>query len=787
MSAPDELRRESAAARERISALSAASLRISASLDLETVLREVVESAQSLTSARLGAIATIDEAGAPQDFVTSGITEAEHRAIVEWTEGPRLFEYFRDLEGPLRIADVSAYVQALGFPTDLLPSKTFQGTPMRHRGVHVGNFYLADKEGDEPFTDEDEEILVLFASQAATAIANARTYRAEQRARADLEALIETSPVGVVVFDVGTGRLASLNREARRIVESLCSPGQSAEQLLEVITCRRADGREIALDQLPLVGALSGGETVRAEEIALLVPDGRSITTLINATPIHAEDGALASMVVTMQDLAPLQDLERQRAEFLGMVSHELRVPLTSIKGSTGALLGSSRQFAPAETREFIRIVDDQADRMIGLIADLLDAGRIDTGTLSVSPAPSEVAALVDRARTTFLSGGGRHTVTIDLPPDLPRVMADRPRVEQVLNNLLANAARQAPESSPIRVAAERDGVHVAVSVADDGRGIPPERLAQLFRKYSGAAVGERGAGTGGSGLGLAICKGLVEAHGGRIRAESAGAGRGARFTFTLPVAADAGASVPGAAPNRPAPRQGREPDAILVVDDDPHTLRHVRDTLVEAGYSALVTGDHADLAAIIRAEKPALVLLDLMLPGTDGIELMRTVPELADLPVIFISGYGRDETIARALEAGAADYIVKPFSPTELTARIRAVLRRRADPEPFVLGDLAIDYDRRRVTVAGREVELTATEYELLRILSLNAGRVTTSETLLDRVWAGRGNGDTKVVRAFVKQLRQKLGDNAANPAWIFNVRGVGYRMPRPGAPDEP
>ena len=103
-----------------------------------------------------------------------------------------------------------AHIRALGFPTDRLPSKTFQGTPMRHRGVHVGNFYLVEKEGGEPFTDEDEEILVLFASQAATA--NARTYRAEQRARADLEALIETSPVGVVVFDVGAGRMVSLSQ-----------------------------------------------------------------------------------------------------------------------------------------------------------------------------------------------------------------------------------------------------------------------------------------------------------------------------------------------------------------------------------------------------------------------------------------------------------------------------------------------------------------------------------------------------------------------------------------------
>ena len=101
----------------------------------------------------------------------------------------------------------------------------------------------------------------------------------------------------------------------------------------------------------------------------------------------------------------------------------------------------------------------------------------------------------------------------------------------------------------------------------------------------------------------------------------------------------------------------------ILVVDDDPETLRHVRDTLSEAGYAPLVTGDPRELPRILRAEKPRLVLLDLMLPGTDGVELMRTVPELADLPVIFISAYGRDETIARALEAGADDYVVKPFS----------------------------------------------------------------------------------------------------------------------------
>ena len=170
------------------------------------------------------------------------------------------------------------------------------------------------------------------------------------------------------------------------------------------------------------------------------------------------------------------------------------------------------------------------------------------------------------------------------------------------------------------------------------------------------------------------------------------------------------------------------------------------------------------------------------MLPGLDGIELMERVPELADLPIIFISAYGRDETIAKALTAGAADYIVKPFSPTELTARVQAALRRQADPEPFRLRELSIDYEHRRVSLAGRPLELTATEYELLRVLSVNAGRVATHAALLRQVWAGKDAADANLVRAFIKNLRRKLGDDAASPAYIVNERGVGYRMPEPG-----
>lgn len=782
MESMEELRRENDALRESISTLNSASLRISASLDLETVLQEVVESARTLTRARYGVIVTMGQAGQPVDFLTSGLTDDQRRQLMDWSDGNRLFEHFRDLPGALRLPDVQDYVCSLGFSPHLLPFGTFQCMPMRHGTQHVGSFFLTDKEDGEHFTDEDEECLVLFASQAAAAIVNARTYRAEQRARADLEALVETSPVGVVVFDAGTGRPNWLNLEARRIVEVLLTPGNSPESLLEQVTLKRADGREIALDQFPLSQALIHAESVRAEEMVLSVPDGRSVTTLVNCTPIRSEKGEVMSVVVTMQDLAPIQEMERLRTAFISMVSHELRAPLTSIKGSAATLMDESPGLDPAETREFYRIIMEQADHMRRLISDLLDAGRIDTGTLSVTPEATEVSVLVDRARSTFLSGGSGHTLMIDLPRDLPRVLADRSRIIQVLNNLLLNAAQHAPESSTVLVSAVHDGQHVAVTVRDEGSGVAPEMLPQLFKKHVRLDDRDRSPNPAGTRLGLAICKGLVEAHGGRIWAVSAGIGQGTSITFTLPAVLESSATDRGTVRKETQDRDGViKPTRILVVDDDPQMLRYIREALMDSGFDPVVTGDHVELSSIIRAEEPELVLLDLLLPDADGIELMGSVPELSDIPVIFISAYGRDETIAKALELGADDYLVKPFSPTELVARIRTSLRRRVDPEPFLLGDLAINYDRRLVSVAGVQVELTAKEFDLLRVLSLNAGRVTTFDALIRQVWGAYGYANHKLARSLIKSLRRKIGDDARAPDYIFNVRGVGYRMARP------
>ena len=788
MEQADDQAREIAELRDRLSRLSQASLRINESLDFDTVLQGVLDSACSLTGARYGVITLLGESGRIQDFLYSGLTPEESRQFAEFPNGMLFFEYLSSIGEPLRLRDFHSYVRELGLPEFHPPMAVssplpFLAAPIRHLGESVGAFYVGEKELE--FTAEDEETLVMFASQAALVIANARRHRAEQRTRADLETLVNTTPVGVMVFDAGTGEVRSINREARRIVSDLCAPGGTAEQLLEVLTFRRADGREVSLVEFPLTQGLRTGETVRAEEIVLQSPDGRSVTTLVNATPIflaEGEEGEVESVVVTIQDMTPLEELERLRAEFLGMVSHELRTPLAAIKGSAATLTEAASDLDPAEMLQFYRIIGEQADHMRDLIGDLLDVARIETGELSVSPVPADVASLVDEARSRFQSGGGRNNLRIDLASELPLVMADGRRIVQVLNNLLSNAAWNSNELSPIGVSAVREGYHVAVSVTDEGRGIAAERLPHLFRKFSRIDGEDRRRDIAGSGLGLAICKGIVEAHGGRIRAESDGLGLGARFTFTIPVAVDAVAGVPRLSARRE--RAEKERTRILTVDDDPQTLRYVRDALAGAGYAPIVTGDPQEAASLVEANDPHLVLLDLMLPGTDGIELMGDILDMADVPVIFLSAYGQEEIIARAFENGADDYVVKPFSPTELVARIKAALRKREAPEwaepsqPYVFGDLTIDYAQRRVTLGGRPVQLTAIEYGLLFELSANAGRVMTYGRLLQRVWGLRNSGDSRRVRTAAKQLRRKLGDDANNPTYILNEPRVGYRM---------
>ncbi len=781
----DRLSAENAMLRSRLSGLTEAILRISEDLDLDTVLQAVADSARSLTGARYAAITTVDDAGELQDLLFSGVSEEEKQLIVEYDAGIELFRYLSGLRDPLRITDFVAHAESAGFSGFQPQIGAFLTAQIMVRDGQVGTLYIGEKHDNSEFTPEDEEILQMFASQAAKALTNARRYGDEQRAKADLEALVNTSPVGVLVMDTASKQAVMVNQEARRLLRVGPDQREFSVASVERLAFKRMDGSAIAFEDLPFRAALQGGETVHAEELVIVRPDGSEVTTLVNATPIRSDDGELVTVIATLQDISPLEDLERLRAEFLAMVSHELRAPLTSIKGSAATVRSSLVPPDPAEVRQFFRIVEEQADHMRGLINDLLDMTRIEAGTLSVNPTPGSLESIIEQAKNTFLSGGYQHNVKVEPAPILPRVWCDGQRIIQVLHNLFVNAAAYSRDWSTISVSAVLDDTHVAISVTDEGSGIAAEQLPLLFTKFSRRLPDETESATSGYGLGLAICKGIVEAHGGRIWAHSAGNGSGAQFTFTVPavdeppvaaILTDAGVS--------DSSRAGTKVERILVIDDDPQALRFVRSTLARAGYTPVVTSDPGEVESLFEAETPHLVLLDVVLPGVDGFELVRRHPKILEAPLIFVSGRDDDHFVERAFEMGAADYLVKPFSPTELLARIGAALRRRAQSqhvETYRMADLTVDFLTRTVTVAGQALNLTPTEYKLLSELCINAGRALSYEQLLDLVWGDDASGDAQRVRTFVKDLRSKLGDNARNPTYILTVPGVGYRAAAP------
>jgi len=783
----DALRREIETLRTRFDRMSEISRRANESWDLDAVLQEIVDGARSLTDARYGAVGVFDNSGRLREFITSGITPEERSRLGDLPRGLGLLGYLNEIQEPLRLADLTRHSSSVGFPENHPPMKTFLGAPIRHRSEPVGNIFLTEKEGGEEFSEEDEEILVMFASQAAIAIVNALRHKEEQRSRDQVEterrrlaALVESSPVGVLVVDAGTRTFASVNKEAERILGVSPEPGSTLVRYHEVAIYRRADGERYESHERPLARALDRGEVVRAEEILFDLPGGRKVATLVNATPIYSDDGEIVSAVAVIQDMTPLEEVERLRREFLAMVSHELRTPLTTIKGCTGIVLNSSTPPTNSEMLQYFRMIDGQSDHLRDLINNLLDMTQIEVGALSVTLEPADVEEIVGEARMAFIRQGHQNPVEVEISPNLPQIAADRKRVVQVLNNLLSNASKYSGATSTIRVAASRDEFHVAFSVTDAGSGIPVDQLPSLFKKFSRIHDGGSERRIAGEGLGLAICKGIVEAHGGRIRAESGGEGQGTRVTFTIPEAA-----VQESTSDVQVVRS-RDGTKILAVDDEHQVLRLLKSILDDHGYTTFGTGSPDEMIHLLELERPNLVLMDLMVPGSNGFELMGRIRKVSDVPVIFLSANDHEENVVKALDMGADDYVVKPFSSTELIARVEASLRKRTATgttmhrQPYRLGQLSIDYADRTVTASDHPVQLSATEYKLLFELSISAGRVLTHDQILQRVWGATYSGDVQLLRATVRNLRHKLGDDANNPKYIFTEPRVGYRMPK-------
>lgn len=223
----------------------------------------------------------------------------------------------------------------------------------------------------------------------------------------------------------------------------------------------------------------------------------------------------------------------------------------------------------------------------------------------------------------------------------------------------------------------------------------------------------------------------------------------------------------------------------VLVVDDEKPIVRLVTFNLEKEGFATLTAYDGEEALQIINDAKPDLIILDIMLPRIDGLEVCRQVRQ-RNLPAAVIMLTAKDQEIDKVLglELGADDYMAKPFSPRELIARVKAVLRRTSgkkessSEEAIIIGDLIIDTARHEVSVRGRQVELTPKEFELLELLAKNAGRVMTRNVLMDNIWGYTYDGDTRIVDVHISHLREKIEVNVKTPAYIKTVRGIGYKF---------
>jgi len=433
----------------------------------------------------------------------------------------------------------------------------------------------------------------------------------------------------------------------------------------------------------PLLTPACESENTVAHEIEIEDEDGLKRRLALRCWCVRSSADGQVYGLVSARDVTASRGESSSRNELISVLAHELRTPLTSIKGCASTLLGHRQMLGEERTEDFLRIINDQSDRLRDLIDNVLDLSRIESGTLKVRREPLEVVPLIERVVADFRLRVRDRSVLVESTPGLPRVWADARRIEQVVNNLLDNAIKYSPSPEPVVVKVALSGSKAVISVRDKGPGIPAHEIERVFDKFyrieNAASKHIRG-----SGLGLSICRGLVEAHGGDIWAESR-VGDGSVFRFTLPLWSetakngDTGTEDPASAPlaAKGASEPG-EPPHVLIAAEDERLARVLRAGLEAAEYRSSLATALADVVAKVREGRLALLVLGEALADAPGLDALRRLREFSSLPILFVdaqSVVGR----RRALENGADEYLAWPFGTNDLLAKTRAVLLQRS------------------------------------------------------------------------------------------------------------
>jgi PAS domain S-box-containing protein len=389
----------------------------------------------------------------------------------------------------------------------------------------IGVLHVFNKRYGNIFIEEDVNLLQRLARNATAVIQNAQVFREVVEEKEELEHIIESVYAGLMMINK-QGRILQMNASARAMFD-VRGPDVLGHPYFEVIEAPRA--KEL------LARSIDANEEL-AEEISVIAPGGNVEKIYqVQTALVKGDDQKPIASVAIFNDITEIRNIERMKTSFVSTVSHELRTPLTSIKGFISTLLGDEEGYYDKDTqREFYQIIDMECDRLTRLISDLLNVSRIEAGrALDLNPKPVDVPKVIDKVISVQKSYTDKHTFKVDIGDDVPIIVADEDKVDQMLTNLTNNAIKYSPQGGEITISAHREGEGVLCSVADNGMGIPPDHLPKVFERFH--RVDNRDTRqVGGTGIGLYLVKHLVEAHGGKIWVESE-VGKGATFSFILP------------------------------------------------------------------------------------------------------------------------------------------------------------------------------------------------------------------------------------------------------------
>ena len=492
-------------------------------LDLPSLLRQILISAAEIVGAEAGLIALRrEQTDALAIQASYGIPVALLPRFAPLLTG------FSVGAGDYGIPDLQARMK-LVVRAIRLPLHQVIALPLTFEERLLGLIYLF-RSGSIAFSSNDESVLSSFADQAAIAVRNAQLYQQVSAEKQQLDAIIEHSADGVMIVDPEL-RILVFNRALSQMT------GWPADQAIgkpcyQVLALDGVSGRDLCSVETGAVVFEDGEPWVAEGELCR--PAGSRLAVRVTYSPLYDEDGRLSHVLANVVDITRFREAEEMKSTFISVVSHELKTPVSLIKGYANTLAREDANWNRATVREGLQVINEESDRLNHLINNLLDASRIQAGGFKIERADVSIPRLAGKVVETFRSQTATHRFVLDFAQGFPIISGDEERLRQVFNNLVSNAIKYAPEGGEIRIGGWSDGDQVTIYVADQGIGIPAEEQDQLFQRFHRVDSSLRRK-TQGAGLGLYLCRSIVEAHGGRIWLHSE-PGKGTTVFFALPT-----------------------------------------------------------------------------------------------------------------------------------------------------------------------------------------------------------------------------------------------------------